>query len=46
MVSNIFTTQCDCMSIVTYFIATCLREFWCQLPDDGKIIAQKNIEIM
>ena len=34
------------MSTVNYFIAASLKEFWCQLPEDGKIIAQKNIEIM
>jgi hypothetical protein len=31
------------MFIVAYFIALSFK-FWCQFPEDGKIIAPKHVE--
>jgi hypothetical protein len=31
------------MFFVIYFIAVRLQKFWCQLPEDGKIIVPKHV---
>jgi hypothetical protein len=34
------------MIIVTYLIALCFKNIWCQLPEDGDIIVPKHVEAM